>query len=247
MKPVISVVMPAYNEEATIRESVLRCLSVLREMQEPFEIIIVDDGSIDRTSDVVRSIESPDVILLNERPNAGKGKSLKDGWCRSSGRYVCFIDADLDIDSRGLRHFYSRITSIDLPVDAVVGSKTHPDSRVQYPLGRRVQSKAFKMVVRVLFGLAISDTQTGLKLFRRELLDDCLPLVLSEGFTFDLELLALAQKKGYRLVEEPVHVDFQFTSTVGLRTAWIMLVDTFRIRRRLRSEMVNPSVGDVGQ
>ena len=234
MTPVISVVMPAYNEEATIRESVARCLSVLGEIGVPHELIVVDDGSVDRTRETVASIESPVLRLAAKRDNLGKGRSLTDGWQLSSGQYVCFMDADLDIDSRGLKHFFARISAADLPVDGVVGSKTHPDSQVKYPLGRRIQSRGYKLVVRALFGLTISDTQTGLKLFRRELLDNCLPDVMTDGFAFDLELLALAQAKGYRLIEEPVHVDFQFTSSIGLGTAWTMLFDTFKIWSRLR-------------
>lgn len=226
--------MPAFNEGATIREAVMRCIEVLNTIGEPYELIVVDDGSSDGTREILLSIESPNLVVSEARSNFGKGRSLIDGWRKSKGEYICFIDADLDIDSRGISHFYHRLSSPDLPVDGVVGSKTHPDSRVSYPIGRRVQSRVFKRLVKVMFGLSIADTQTGLKMFNRRLLDSCLPEVHTEGFAFDLELLALAHLKGFRLVEEPVHVDFQFTSSVDLWTAAQMLRDTVKIWRRIR-------------
>jgi glycosyltransferase involved in cell wall biosynthesis len=228
--------MPAFNEGQTIVEAVSRCESVMLGIGESFEIIVVDDGSSDNTREVLLSDISDNVRLNEKRPNFGKGFSLREGCSLAEGQFICFLDSDLDIDSRGIKHFYSRIVADDLPVDAVIGSKTHKDSVVSYPLGRRVQSKAFKMLVKRMFGLSIGDTQTGLKLFRRELLERCLPHVRTDGFAFDIELLAIASASGFRLVEEPVHVDFQFTSTVRLWTAFSVLIDVLRISSRMKGK-----------
>ncbi len=229
--------MPAFNEEASIAEAVSRCHDVLSSLGGAFEIIVVNDGSFDETAGVVKSLELDCVFLVSHPVNLGKGASLIEGWRRSSGQLVCFLDGDLDIDCRGIGHFASRLQSRDIPVDVVVGSKTHKDSVVNYPLGRRIQSRAFKFIVRRLFGLSVGDTQTGLKMFKRAVLDDCLPNVQTDGFAFDLELLALAQLKNYRLVEEPVHVDFKFSSTVGPKAAIQVFIDTLRIRFRLRRSL----------
>jgi glycosyltransferase involved in cell wall biosynthesis len=228
----ISVVMPAFNESRTIIESVSRCLETLDSLFIPYELIVVDDGSGDNTVTLLNSIENQHLRVVKNLENLGKGASIINGWKKTSGEYVCFLDADLDIDCRGISHFYSRITAIDLPVDIVIGSKTHRDSSVSYPFTRRIQSRIFKLIVRVLFGLTIQDTQTGLKMFKKNVLQDCLPYVNTDGFAFDLELLVIAHERGFSVIEEPVNVKFNFTSSVKLTSAITMALDVIKIKRR---------------
>ena len=232
MSLAISVVMPAFNESRTIIESVSRCLETLDSLSIPYELIVVDDGSGDNTVTLLESIENQHLKVVKNFENLGKGASIINGWKKTSGEYVCFLDADLDIDCRGISHFYSRITAIDLPVDIVIGSKTHKDSSVTYPFARRIQSRIFKLIVRVLFGLTIQDTQTGLKMFKKKVLQDCLPYVTTDGFAFDLELLVIAHERGFSVIEEPVNVKFNFTSSVKLTSAITMAFDVVKIKRR---------------
>src|SRR5438477_12482206 len=111
--------------------------------------------------------------------------------------------------------------------DAVIGSKRHADSKVAYPMFRRLQSALYQMVVRLLFNLNVRDTQTGLKLFRRQVLSEAVPLLAIKRFAFDLELLVVARQLGYRNVcEAPINLDYQFESTVNLGSAWNVLWDT---------------------
>ena len=232
MSLAISVVMPAFNESRTIIESVSRCLDTLESLYVPYEVIVVDDGSEDNTVDLLDSIENHHLRVVKNFGNLGKGASIINGWKEASGEYVCFLDADLDIDCRGISHFYSRITAVDLPVDIVIGSKTHKDSSVSYPFGRRVQSRIFKLIVRILFGLTIQDTQTGLKMFKQKVLQDCLPYVRTDGFAFDLELLVIAHEKDFIVIEEPVNVNFDFTSSVKLSSALTMALDVIKIKKK---------------
>jgi hypothetical protein len=119
--------------------------------------------------------------------------------------------------------------------DVVIGSKRHPQSQVEYPKFRRFQSAIYQLVVRLLFNLNVRDTQTGLKLFRRQVLHEALPLLAIKKFAFDLELLVVAHQLGYRkILEAPISLDYQFESTVNLRAAWRVLWDTAAIFYRLR-------------
>ena len=232
MSLAISVVVPAFNESRTIIESMSRCFQTLESLNVPYEVIVVDDGSEDNTVDLLVSIENHHLKIVKNFKNLGKGASIINGCKQASGEYICFLDADLDIDCRGIRHFYSRIIADDLPVDIVIGSKVHKDSTVTYPFLRRIQSKIFKLTVRFFFGLTIQDTQTGLKMFKQKVLRDCLPLVATDGFAFDLELLVIAHEKGFRVIEEPVNVTFNFTSSVKLTSAVTMAFDVVKIKRK---------------
>ena len=117
----------------------------------------------------------------------------------------------------------------------MIGSKRHPQSRVAYPKFRRFQSAIYQLVVKVLFNLDVRDTQTGLKLFRRNVLREALPLLAIKKFAFDLELLVVARQLGYRkVIEAPISLDYQFESTVNLGSAWRVLWDTAAIFYRLR-------------
>jgi hypothetical protein len=119
--------------------------------------------------------------------------------------------------------------------DAVIGSKRHPDSKVAYPAFRRFQSAIYQLLTRLLFSLDVRDTQTGLKLFRRPVLEEAVPLLAIKRFAFDLELLVVARLLGYgKVCEAPISLDYQFESTVNLGSAWNVLWDTAAIFYRLR-------------
>jgi glycosyltransferase involved in cell wall biosynthesis len=165
--------------------------------------------------------------------NIGKGFALSCGVDQSVGNLVTFIDADMELDPANIGGFIDIMRTTGC--DAVIGSKRHPGSKVQYPKFRRLQSAVYQLLVRVLFNLNVRDTQTGLKLFRRQVLREAMPLLAIKRFAFDLELLVVAHHLGYRNVREaPIRLDYQFESTVNLRSAWHVLWDTAAIFYRLR-------------
>lgn len=229
----VSVIVPAYREASRIYENLKRLLDELDRLDTIYEVIVVSDGNTDETVSEAERVVSSNIKVLEYNKNMGKGYALRLGVSRSSGMLVTFIDADMELDPRYIKAFLAVQESFDC--DAVVGSKRHPMSRVHYPFFRRLQSSIYQLLIRVLFGLKLRDTQTGLKLFRRQLLADVLPLLAVKRFAFDLELLVVARALGYRKVmEAPVDLDYKFESTVDPRAVWRILWDTAAIFYRLR-------------
>jgi glycosyltransferase involved in cell wall biosynthesis len=229
----LSVVVPAYREGRRIYDNLARLVRELDTLGVRYEVIVVSDGNIDATASEARRIDSPAVKVIHYPMNVGKGFALTLGVSQTAAPLVTFIDADMELDPANIKSFIDLIKQSDC--DAVIGSKRHPLSRVSYPRSRRFQSALYQLVVRVLFRLDIRDTQTGLKLFRREVLEQVVPLLAIKRFAFDLELLVVSQFLGFRRIcEAPIALDFQFESTVNWGEALRVLWDTAAIFYRLR-------------
>ncbi len=232
----LSVLMPAYNEAHSIAENVCETVETMRELGMDFEIVVIDDGSMDGTDAAASSALRawPDhVRIVRCNRNEGKGNALICGAVYSKGDYVAFLDADMDLHPEQLARFFTIMKARD--ADVVIGSKFHPDSKVDYPLLRRVYSFFYYMLVRALFGLPVRDTQTGIKLFKRAVLECVLPRILVKRFAFDLELLANAHHFGYRIVEAPVTLNFKrVCSRVRLSAVCNVFLDTLAIFYRMR-------------
>lgn len=232
---VLSVVVPVYNLAGSIVENV----QVIRErvgadIDGPLEVIVVSDGSIDRTDERLLEEKLPDVRVLHYDRNLGKGYAVKVGALEARGRWIGYVDADLDLDPARLPHFVAVAEAEKL--DFAIGSKRHPESTVSYPRSRRVSSWLFQKFVRLLVNLDVRDTQTGIKVFRREVAQQVLPLLLVKRYAFDIELLGVARAFGFRRVRElPIVLDYQFVGS-GVRSAAVFyaLVDVLAIFYRLR-------------
>ncbi len=232
----LSVVMPLFNEERHITSNVEQTLGVLR-MLGPFEMILVNDGSSDRSGEKIDRLaqQFPGEIVTLQLPRSGKGEALRRGTHAARGAYVVFIDADLDLPPEQIL-FFVAIQRVK-KADAVIGSKLHPDSTVDYPFIRRVYSLGYFCLVKLLFGLPVRDTQTGLKLVRRDLLLQALDKTESRGFTLDLELLVRLVQLGAVMVEAPVVVQHSFKfGGIGLGVVWQIFRDTWRVWRRVRTQ-----------
>ena len=230
----VSVVMPLYNEGAHITSNVEQTLGVLR-MLGPFEIILVNDGSSDNSGEEIARLAEkfPGEIVPLQLPRSGKGEALRRGAQAARGEFVVFIDADLDLPPEQIL-FFIAIQRVK-KADAVIGSKMHPDSTVDYPLKRRVYSLGYFWLVKFLFGLPVRDTQTGLKLVRRDLLLKALEKTEGRGFTLDLELLVRLVQLGAVMVEAPVVVRHSFKfGGIGLPVVWQIFRDTWQTWRRVR-------------
>lgn len=229
----LSVIVPAYREGKRIHDNLIRLLDELNKLDATYEVVVVSDGNTDGTVREARRVRSPRVRVFHYPMNVGKGFALSLGVAQCVGELVTFIDADMELDPANIAVFIDLMERSNC--DAVVGSKRHPDSRVSYPRFRRFQSWVYQVLIRVLFNLKVRDTQTGLKLFRRQVLLDALPLLAIKQFAFDLELLVVARYLGYRKIcEAPISLDFQFESTVNLGSAGRVLWDTAAIFYRLR-------------
>ncbi|MHB8293854.1 MAG: glycosyltransferase [Acidimicrobiales bacterium] len=228
----VSVVVPYYNPGQRLRPNVDALIETLTGTGATFEVIAVSDGSTDGSEETLGGLP-PCVRSVKLGRNSGKGEALRVGLAMGRGAYIGFIDADGDLPAEQLGGFMS-IACAESP-DVVVGSKRHPASQVVYPPLRRLYSWGYQQVVRVLFHLNVRDTQTGLKLIRREVLAAVLPRMVEKRFAFDLELLVVARRLGYTSVlEAPVRIRERFGSTVSAATVWGMLVDTLAISYRLR-------------
>ena len=233
-KPVeLSVVVPAYREGRRIHDNLQRLVGELDKLNVAYEVVVVSDGNTDATVREAERLGSPAVRVFRYPMNIGKGFALSCGVDQSIGDLVTFIDADMELDPANIRVFIDLMRSSGC--DAVIGSKRHPMSQVEYPAFRRFQSAVYQLLVRILFNLNVRDTQTGLKLFRKQVLADALPLLAIKRFAFDLELLVVAHHLGYRKIcEAPISLNYQFESTVNLRSAFDVLWDTAAIFYRLR-------------
>ncbi|MGC8626118.1 MAG: glycosyltransferase [Acidimicrobiales bacterium] len=231
----LSVVVPYYNPGKLLVPTMERLLVALDGSGASYEVIAVSDGSTDGSNQELEAAfpgrrELTSVVLAH---NQGKGAALRLGLARGRGRYLGFIDADGDLDPLLLRSFQVMVNLYN--PDIILGSKRHPLSEVEYPPLRRAYSWGYQQLVRAGFRLNIRDTQTGIKLVRRDVLDAVLPRMLEKRFAFDLELIVIARRLGYRrFLEAPVRIRHQFTSTVSWRSVYRTLLDTAAIFYRLR-------------
>lgn len=228
--PAVSVVVPAYQEEASILPALTRLLGVLDGAGRAFEVVVVCDGCTDRTAELARSVGRPEVRVIEYQPNQGKGHALQTGFAAATSPLVAFLDGDMDLNPVVLPGYLARIDAGE--ADVVVGSKVHPDSQVAYPLTRRLASRAFRLATRLVIGLDLGDTQTGVKAMRRDAVSEALAHCSSRGFAFDLELLARLVDHDVRVVEAPVVLEYEFTSTMGPGAAIEALRDLVAVARR---------------
>jgi glycosyltransferase involved in cell wall biosynthesis len=232
--PSVSIVIPAYNESTRIRP-LLSEISELCELREPdspaIEFIFVCDGT-DNTADIIRDYKknNQDLMIrcLDFPRRLGKGGGVKAGFAVASTPLVGFMDAD---NSASVSEMV-RISHLIGEHDGVIGSRHLPGQVLQrkQPLLRRVQSRIFNGIIRLLFGLSFYDTQCGAKVFRKDALDAVLPGLRSTGFEFDVELLWHLSKSGYSLIEVPVIWNDTLDSRLRLSDTFSMLASLFRIR-----------------
>lgn len=233
----LSVIIPAYHQERTIKEDIRSIDLSLSHLEEiPYEIIVVVDGQDDDTFKRAGECENKRIRVVGYEHNRGKGYAVRYGMARSRGDIIAFIDAGSDVRPEGISMILEHFRWYN--ADIVIGSKRHPVSKVDYPWYRKILSWGYQLLVKLLFGLSVRDSQVGLKLFRRQVLEDVLPRLLVKRFAFDIEMLAVSYHLGYRRIfEAPVELDFTGVSTITSlnfwTSIWNMLWDTLAVFYRL--------------
>ncbi|MCL6088407.1 MAG: glycosyltransferase [Actinobacteria bacterium] len=231
----ISVIIPSFNESNNIINTLNETKKVFANLGYGYEIIVVDDGSKDGTADLIQKnfdFKSDKIIVAGYSLNLGKGNALKYGIQFAGGDYILFMDADLDLHPKQISKFLE--TMIVSGADAVIGSKKSKDSNVKYSFKRRLLSNGYYYLIKLLFGLPVRDTQTGFKLFKGEALKKCISKVLIKRYAFDLELLIVLHKNGYKIVECPVEVmQSRSAGRIGFRDVFSVFNDTIKIFNRL--------------
>jgi glycosyltransferase involved in cell wall biosynthesis len=228
----LSVIVPAYRTGPGIVESIRRLGCALDAAELDWEIVVVSDGDLDGYRDAA-ACRTDRIRVVGYRENRGKGFALRFGVTLARGELVTFLDADMQIAPEEIGRMVALLGLYD--ADVVVGSKRHPMSEVQYPWTRRLQSVVYQLLVRLLFRVKVRDTQTGLKVMRRQVAADVIDRAVGKRFAFDLELLTIARHLGYtRIIEAPVTIAEAFSSTTSPRAAAAVLQDTLAIFYRLR-------------
>jgi len=204
-RPRISIVIPAYNEGARIGNALRQVLHCVHERGWHAEILVVNDGSNDRTGSIVEEFAQvhPEVRLLNNDHNRGKGYSVRHGVLHAVGEIVMFTDADLSAPMEEAERLFS---ALDHGADIAIGSRWLERNRqtLKQPLYRQFFGRCFNAITRLVMGLPFADTQCGFKAFRRPVAQTIFQLQRIERWGFDPELLFIALKRGYKIREVPV-------------------------------------------
>ena len=199
----VSVIIPAYKQEKTILKDLRNIDDALSKIRFDYEIIVVVDGFSDSTYEKVQKIGRKNIKVLGYSNHRGRGYALRYGVARARGDYIVFLDLGLKIDPNNISLILEQTEWYD--ADIVVGSKRHPASKINYPFIRIFYSWGFHILVRVLLGLRVKDTQVGLKIFKREVLENVLPRLVIKEYAFDIEVLTVANYLGYkRIYEAPI-------------------------------------------
>jgi dolichyl-phosphate beta-glucosyltransferase len=203
--PQFSIVIPAYNEAGRIPRTLEAVTACVRSRGWSAEIIVVNDGSRDATAEVVRAFaaKNPEIRLLENPGNRGKGYSVRNGLLRALGEVVMFTDADLSAPIEEAQGLFEAIAG---GADIAIGSRWLERSRqtIRQPLYRRFFGRCFNGVTRAIMGLPFADTQCGFKAFTRAAAQTVCQLQTIDRWGFDPEILFIALKRGYRVEEVPV-------------------------------------------
>lgn len=227
----LSVIVPAYKQEKTIVRDVKRLVSELEPLRYDYELLVVLDGLVDDSLKKLKRLHLPKVRVLAYKTNRGKSFAVRTGMSKAKGDYVMFIDSGMEIDPNGMSMLLEHMEWYK--ADVIVGSKRHPASQVNYNWQRKILSFGYYYLVKLLFGIKVRDTQAGIKIFKKNVLQKILPRLVEKRFAGDLEMLVVAKHLGYkRIFEAPIKLDYNLGG-VSSAAAWNsirgILLDTLAI------------------
>lgn len=222
----ISIVVPAYNEGHRLPSTIETLRSFCERRYEDWEIIVVDDGSTDNTRAVLESL-SPEIRGLHNAVNRGKGFSVKRGMAAAKLDPVLFTDADL---STPIEEVIGLEAALEAGADIAIGSRSRRSEKVQRTWKRKLMALVFRVLVKVLVVRGFGDTQSGFKLFRAEAAREISALQRLDRWGFDVELLYIARKLGWTVVEVPVAYRESAESRLRLWTPLTMIGDLLKVR-----------------
>ncbi len=229
----LSVIIPAYNCHSIDKDLAFIKLN-LDLLNRPYEIICVVDGlknKKDKTHEKAKTEKTNTTKIYFYPENKGKGYAVRFGMARAKGGLIAFIDAGSDLHAKGIGMALEHMKWYN--ADIIIGSKRHKASRVDYPWQRKILSFIVQRATRFFFGLNVSDTQTGLKLFKRQVLVKVLPRLIIKRWAFDLEILSVASRLGFkRIFESPVEITHSFSSNVDSSAVQNFAIDYLAILYR---------------
>ena len=231
----ISVVVPVYNEEGRIGKTLSKLSGYLGRNLPAYEMIIINDGSTDKTGDILKTVPTFKTRILHNPSNHGKGFAVRQGVLESKGDVVIFTDADLSTPPQEIKKF-ALMLERDRTLDILIGSRSIPgaDLKIRQPCYRQNMGRVFNLFVRLLTPLRFHDTQCGFKAFRREAAKRIFSELKTTGFAFDVEALILAGKFGYKTKEVPVTwVNNARSQVRPVADSLRMIKELLNIKRRL--------------
>jgi len=234
LPPFLSIIIPAHNEEDRLPDSLKKVVDFIDAQDYETEVIIVENGSTDRTAEIGKEIaEGHSSIRLIEEPCAGKGLAVRRGMLAALGEFRFICDADLSMPIAEVNRFLPPVAP---PYDVAIASREVPGAkRYDEPAYRHFVGRIFNFLVRLITLPGIQDSQCGFKCFRDEIVDDLFRVQIIDGWTFDVEVLFIAMRRGYNIIEIPIPWYFYPGSRVRLfRDSSIMFNDLFRIRLNWR-------------
>lgn len=235
MTPFLSLIIPCYKQEKTIVQNVQQILDVLDKTRYSYEVLVVIDGVVDKSFQKLRKAKLHNVTIFEYQENRGKSYAIRFGMSQAAGEHVMFLDSGFEINPDGISMLLEHMKWYD--ADIIVGSKRHPVSRVKYTFQRKFLSRGYYQFVRILFGVTVKDTQAGIKVFKKDVLQKILPRLVEKRFAGDLEMLVVARHLGFkRIYEAPIKLDYElsgFSSAVAAYNIWHIFVDTIAIFYRL--------------
>ena len=234
----ISVIIPMFNESKIIQSTAKTLSAYMESHFESYEILFSDDGSTDGCGDLVRALNLPSVRIIGYEENRGKGSAVRLGMLEARGDMVLFTDADLAYGTDVIAAFYQHFTSQTPTPDLIVGSRNlASDGYSDYTITRKLMSKTYLKVLKVLGGLRLSDSQCGCKAFRNEAAKEIFSRCTTDGFAFDFEAILWSQKLGMSASEIGVKIINHRESKIRyVRDTTRMLKDLQKIRKKIKKE-----------
>ena len=234
MSPFLSIIIPAYNEEKRLPNTLEQVFRFLEEQSYTSEVIVVENGSNDRTYETAKEFtkQHKNLHLIHDAQR-GKGGAVQRGVREARGEYVLFCDADLSMPVEEINKFLPPALN---DFDIAIASREAPGAvRYNEPYYRHLTGRVFNMLIRLMVLPNLQDTQCGFKCLRAEVARDIFRFQTLTGWAFDVELLYIAHHHGYRVIEIPIDWYFNADSKVRvLRDSWRMFVDLLVIRRNAR-------------
>ncbi len=224
----LAVIMPAYNEGAAIYNNLLSASSTISTFCSNYIIIVINDGSSDNTEAEILKAAAKDsrIKYISYKKNKGKGGAISLGVKYANSKYIAFLDSDLELPPIMLKDFISELEANN--ADIAIGSKMHKDSKLVYPITRKILSLGYYIFLKLLFRLKIKDTQTGIKLFKTTVIQPICSSISSNGFAYDIEILAKASKRGFKIIEMPITLHFNRDRSEKSRFSLKVVINIFK-------------------
>lgn len=227
----LSLIIPVYKQEKTIVKNLRQIKKVMDKIRYDHEIIVVIDGIVDGSLKQIKEAKLERIRTISYLKNQGKSHAIRLGMNKAKGDYIMFIDSGMEIDPNGISMLLEHMEWYD--ADVIVGSKRHEASQVNYATSRKILSDGYYFLVKLLFGIKVRDTQAGIKIFKKPVLEKILPKLVEKKFAGDLEMLVVASTLGFRRIfEAPIKLDYSLgnlTSAATFKAIWHILIDTLAI------------------